>query len=390
MRIILNPASSEEYDIRMLSSLSKALEELGHQTILLKKQFKNRELLEFIKSDKDVLFQVNQFTNFNLRSRYPHIKIVSWFQDIFPSISQSIENFNLTENDLFYTLGDPKVLGFNNTKKLYVKPFYSGADFKQEISMEKKYDFSMVGSILPAPSGSRFFQGGEISIRQLTIMYIKQLLKPIFLILKKKKNRNFFKIVEQNYEFLNGSLDIGALENIMKIEGAPERAVDFLCREYPRILDRYNLINLALKVSDNLILAGSGYNSYKNFQKFSLGLIKDQKKIEKIFYSSKINLTNNTHGLALHSRVIECMACEGFVMSHNSPRDNTHGGFLKNFEEGKHFAFYDKNNFSESVSKYLKDEKLRINIGKEAKKIILAEHSWKKRAEELLSDLKQV
>ena len=44
----------------MLSSLSKALEELGHQTILLKKQFKNRELLEFIKSDKDVLFQVNQ------------------------------------------------------------------------------------------------------------------------------------------------------------------------------------------------------------------------------------------------------------------------------------------------------------------------------------------
>ena len=31
MRIILNPASSEEYDIRMLSSLSKALEELGHQ-----------------------------------------------------------------------------------------------------------------------------------------------------------------------------------------------------------------------------------------------------------------------------------------------------------------------------------------------------------------------
>ena len=44
----------------------------------------------------------------------------------------------------------------------------------------------------------------------------------------------------------------------MKIEGAPKRAVDFLCREYPRILDRYNLINLALKVSDNLILAAFG------------------------------------------------------------------------------------------------------------------------------------
>ncbi len=388
MRIILNPASSKEYDIRMLSSFSKALEELGHQTILLKKQFKNREMLEFIKTDKDVLFQVNQFTNFNLRSRYPHIRIVSWFQDIFPSISQSIEKFNLTENDLFYTLGDPKVLGFNNTKKLYVKPFYSGADFKQATSVEKKYDLSLVGSILPAPSGSKFYDSQEIVFTHLTKIKIKHLLKSIIFFLLKKKIPNFFEIIEQNYDFLNGSLDIGALENIMKTEGAPEYAVDFLCREYPRILDRYNLINLALKVSNNLILAGSGYNSYSNFKKFSHGLITDQKKIEKIFYSSKINLTNNTHGLALHSRVIECMACEGFVMSHKSPRDNTHGGFLKNFEEGKHFAFYDKNNFSETVTKYLKDEKLRMNIGKEAKKIILAEHSWKKRAEELLRDLK--
>ena len=84
-----------------------------------------------------------------------------------------------------------------------------------------------------------------------------------------------------------------------------------------------------MKVSDNLILAGSDIILIK-FSKIFTWSNKRQKKIEKIFYSSKINLTNNTHGLALHSRVIECMACEGFVMSHNSPRDNTHGGFLKN------------------------------------------------------------
>ena len=49
-------------------------------------------------------------------------------------------------------------------------------------------------------------------------------------------------------------------------------------------------------------------------------------------------------------------------MTHRSPNDYKVGGALNDFEENKHFGFYDPFNFKESTEKFLNDIKFRNKI----------------------------
>jgi len=91
---------------------------------------------------------------------------------------------------------------------------------------------------------------------------------------------------------------------------AIESAINYYAQTYPRLLDRVTLINEILQVSNSLELYGPGWNTHPSFNKYHKGIINDQNKLLDIYLRSRINLANNTHGLGLHSRTLECMAEE--------------------------------------------------------------------------------
>src|ERR1039457_1675533 len=110
-------------------------------------------------------------------------------------------------------------------------------------------------------------------------------------------------------------------------------------------MDRRTLIDAASKVSKSLELYGPGLSAHEFTVPFFKGVIDTQDGLLDVYCRSKINLSNNTHGLGLHSRTLECMAVGGFIFTHESPHDNKAGGMLTSFEPGVHYGSYTPENF---------------------------------------------
>jgi glycosyltransferase involved in cell wall biosynthesis len=70
---------------------------------------------------------------------------------------------------------------------------------------------------------------------------------------------------------------------------------------------------------------------------------------------------------------------------HSSPR---HPGCLENaLEPNVHFGLYNSDNLTDTIEYWLSNPKKRINGVIEARKIFASDHSWDKRAEQILDDL---
>lgn len=167
-----------------------------------------------------------------------------------------------------------------------------------------------------------------------------------------------------------------------------ERVLSYFTREYPRFLDRQRLIDLTLKVSDSLELYGPGWQTHPAYAPYAKGFITDQTGLLEVYSRSRINLANNTHGLGLHSRTLECMAIGGFIFTHSSPNDEKPGGLLTSFTPDQHFGIFSPENFRERAKYWLDHEKERKEAGKLAQGIVKKSHCWHHRAQQIVNDLK--
>lgn len=166
-----------------------------------------------------------------------------------------------------------------------------------------------------------------------------------------------------------------------------EKSINYFAREYPRLLDREALINGALQVSGSLELYGPGWDTHPAFNPYAKGVIDTQEGLLDVYRRSRINLANNTHGLGLHSRTLECMAVGGFVFTHESPHDNKPGGMLTSFEPSVHYGVFTPENLHEEAHRWLADEAGRRRIGQQAAAIVRERHRWHHRARQILDDL---
>jgi len=169
---------------------------------------------------------------------------------------------------------------------------------------------------------------------------------------------------------------------------SPQRkAISYFAQSYPRVMDRVALVEAAARVSKSLELYGPGLSSHEFTHPYLKGVIEDQDELLTIYCRSKINLNNNTHGLGLHSRTLECMAVGGFIFMHESPHDNKSGGMHTEFEPGVHYGSYTPENFHEEALRWLGDNCGRIRAGMQAKSIIRDRHCWHHRAQQIIDDL---
>lgn len=165
------------------------------------------------------------------------------------------------------------------------------------------------------------------------------------------------------------------------------KAISFFSQSYPRIMDRVALIEATSRISKSLELYGPGLSSHEFARPYFKGVIDKQDELLKVYCRSKINLSNNTHGLGLHSRTLECMAVGGFIFMHESPHDNKAGGMLTSFEPGVHYGSYTPENFTEEAVRWLKDDSGRMRAGMRAESVIRERHCWHHRAQQIIDDL---
>lgn len=165
------------------------------------------------------------------------------------------------------------------------------------------------------------------------------------------------------------------------------QAISYFSQSYPRIMDRIALVDAASRVSKSLELYGPGLSAHAFAQPYLKGVLETQEELLDVYCRSKINLSNNTHGLGLHSRVLECMAVGGFIFMHESPHDYKVGGMLTAFEPGVHFGSYTPENFEEEAIRWLRDDRDRRRVGMRAQSVILEQHCWRHRAQQIIDDL---
>lgn len=167
------------------------------------------------------------------------------------------------------------------------------------------------------------------------------------------------------------------------------KATGYFAQSYPRIMDRKLLTQLASRVTDSLELYGPGLVAHAFTRPYYKGVIENIDELLRVYCRSKINLNNNTHGLGLHSRTLECMAVGGFIFMHDSPHDTKAGGMLTEFEPDAHYGRYTVENFHEEAARWLKDSEGRLRAGRRAAERIRQRHCWHHRASQIIEDLER-
>ncbi len=432
MKIFLFPNYNSSYDIRMVKGLGKAFIDFGHEVKIFRQPVSSSSLEILVKEyNPDLIFQINQFRPTNMQNK--KFRHVSWFQDVFPSTVRSIPN-NFKDGDIVYTLGNKESLGLENLRNVKHDCLVTGVDpvitkFNSKNTI-LDIDCSLCGFIPTIPEintkRSAYIRWTLANIiRKIPVIRSIDTVRLFLNILgspfPKQMLYDMMSIVEMNYESLSGNLNIktisdklikiaqkycyyepaniqqkinikeiknlGIGKNIYSSNLAVENLIDWCSREYPRYLDRHDLVEKLQNLNIALRVYGKGWERFSEFKNFFFGEITNLTDLLNVYQNSKVNLSNNTHGLGLHSRVLECMAVGGFILMHNSPNDNKPGGILTEFEEGKHFSFYNYQNLQNEIVSWLKDEQKRKKIAENARLIIQKKHLWKHRASQILKDL---
>lgn len=165
------------------------------------------------------------------------------------------------------------------------------------------------------------------------------------------------------------------------------KAISYFAQSYPRIVERKALVEAAARVSSSLVLYGPGLSAHAFAKPYFKGVLETREQLLSVYCRSKINLSNNTHGLGLHSRTLECMAVGGFIFMHESPHDKKAGGMLTSFEPGVHYGSYNPENFVTEAERWLKDDRGRIRTGMRAESVVRERHRWHHRAQQIIDDL---
>lgn len=424
-RILITPNVSAPYDHRMVAGLASAFRSMGVDAHASADPLHPSTILDLTeKHNIDTVIQINRTRSpeFELP---PNVRHISWFQDVFPETQASFPEL-FRESDILYTLGDPKVLGVDVDIPCPVIPLFTGVDRNTLkfncIAQQQRLDISLCGGLPRRICSSRN------SLAE-SMYWIDRLLAPIlpqkishilndwrrslysgdyviphfsFEEINEMKN-----IIASHYRPLRGEIDIHQLAQAiinessgvkrLKQSRSPNRessynasikkAIDYFSHAYPRVLDRELLASLASQATQSLAFYGNGLNKYDFPKPYYRGVLETQDELLKIYCESKINLHNNTHGLGLHSRTLECMAVGGFIFTHQSPHDTQPGGIATCFEPNVHYGAYEPNTFIDQATYWLANDKKRIQIGRNAKAIIQESHCWEHRAIQVLEDL---
>jgi len=420
MKILLIPNFSSQVDLKILKNLAKALSDRGHSCEVslfplcqnknfpadgnsISQRFKKTEREIYKNLNIDVLLEINRFRSNYLNKKIIHI---NWVQDL--PFSEKSKLSKTYPKSIIYTYGSPEFFGFTKTNFVGVHSLLSAyAENENNESDLRKYDLNLLGYMSPLWEIAReddgyypksFSSNERDPLLLLAFKEIIQKPRTLFSLLCQDLPLNYsrffatyefeklLKKIKEIYEPLSGFLDYQTKPE--NLGGFQKKLWNYLFVEYPRYKDRLILFNKIKELPSNISKIVAGPNWKKYYPEFHyVGEYKDEVQI---FEKSKITVHNNTHGLGLHPRIFECVACGSFPIMHGTPHRKEYGSLEEALEPGRHFALYTKDNFQEVVQYWIKNDEKRKKGVQEAQAIFSENHSWDKRASQILEDIKNL
>ena len=421
MKYLLIPNTSNPYDLNLLKSLAVGFQLMGHSASTLSiplsphhSDYTRRNLRAargflhapgisfkdiFQNISADCVIEVNRFRSKHLNHNIRHI---SWFQDIRPTDFLRVLEYakNIRSGDLIYLLGDKQHFGMQGNSE-NIKCLLSGISKDAIIPGHGfehcKYDVNLLGYF----SDLMDRQDIDLPFSRLEFLISEFLRSPrsvLKLLFSEECDFNLHKLqydktyiniekgIISRYKPLHGEMLPPAFEQMNG--NVNKQIINRLYTEIPRKMDRtilfeklYELYKKGIKV----LIAGKNWPDI--FQGYSF-VHPHVAHPAQIYQKSFMTIHNNTHGLGIHSRVLEAMAAGSFVMMHPSPHSRLPGGMDSTFEPDVNYGLYSGDNLVEKVKEWLADEDRRKKGIAENQKILLAKHLWEHRAEQILRDLK--
>lgn len=413
MKITLVPNTDDFYDRKQLYELAAEFKNAGYQTetfdqpitdisnkVCEQSRISPKAIEENYKNLKtDILFEVNRIRAKSLNKKTRHI---SWFQDLKPSEIDPFLHYNETKktSDLVYLLGDKKHFGLSSSNAR-IGSLFTGLNEEQLrpnnlTDRLKPFDLNLTGyypafpiNSTPGKKESRATILLKEIIRRPRLLYEIVFNKKMHLNLERFKASKFFGMVNNHIKLSYKPLG-GLMPSAKEIQ--PKNKIDALIYdllyvEQPRLIDRAVLFNILKKLhlsGKKILITGKNWNSA--FPDHEFILPHSETPVE-IFSKSKITLHNNTHGIGIHSRVLEAMAAGSFIMMHASPHSGLPGGIDSSFLPDVHYGLYTKDNLAERVEHWLEQGQKRENAIEGCRGILRDRHLWRHRVSQILEDL---
>lgn len=325
----------------------------------------------------DFVFEINRSRNQipELDERFLH---VCWMQDI-QSLGERLDQ-DFGGSDLTYFIFPPSAMGYPrdlDEEVSYLLPATSPDLFEFRVE-QSIFDFSFIGQMFAPISEALRNRAIEAQGRQCGT--IGELLD--FLELKGVRHSTHSiqetgVVLDEFVRRYNPDIDSSTIEP----------AIKNLSDEYfPRLTERRQLLDGALDISGKVGFFGTGpWHEWPRFHGHFGGYISRPSKMAEVFRRTKVNLHNGP--CSMIARVLDCMATGGAIMVNRCRWDGTPFGIDRHFAAGRHFVEYDFDNFEQVARKTLEDSDRRRRIGADAAKTVRASHTWRHRAEQILSDV---
>lgn len=421
MNFVLVPNVHSVYDISQLRELSRSLILLGHDAVVMnhpifphpndvtesnlkalrenlhRPKLTIKELYKRINAD--CILEVNRLRSNHLPNKVRHI---SWFQDVRPTDHKTILDYasNVKSGDLIYLLGDKNHFGITD-HKIPLRCLLAGINpnlIKKPENLKKTlYDVNLIGYFSDLKDRPRFSL--SISRMQFYLQEFVRSPRSLYRLLTREESdfnldRLMFDKIYIDYEKhftsaykpLCGQMILPPLQKMNS--NINKRILNRLFTEIPRKQDRLILFEKIFELHQkgkSVFVAGK--NAQTLFPNLSF-VHSHAPNAYDIFSSSAITLHNNTHGLGIHSRVLEAMAAGSFVMMHGSPHSHLSGGIDSTFERDVHYGLYTADNICEKVENWLDSIDARKRAISQNNDILRAKHLWEYRAKQILRDLK--
>ncbi|MDI6703314.1 MAG: glycosyltransferase [bacterium] len=359
--------------------ISSGFQELGHKTCISIEQddisrithdFLQKSLAEF---KPDMIFNIDHLRTERQEDLFPKgIPFVTWIQDDMPNLFNKEYVKRLSDRDFIYLLFSsfaPKCYesGYKEIKML--PSACNPKIYNLDVETKKEYecDLAFVSHCSP-PQPNPEYPGLIERITEIRMSSSERITYgdlDYWLDCIKRAEREL-------------SMDISE-------DKIPEilRYIDFCVNRY---VNRIKPILWAEELGIKIKLYGKGWEEIPRLRRYAMGPVTPGEVLKSVYHSAKIHLHISEVEGAFHSRVLECIASGGFILMFRPLKLEEISNYLTIERD---IILYDsKKDFQEKVRFYLNNETERKKISESGREKILKEHTYKRRAESIIQDIR--
>lgn len=371
-----------DHYLNMLWGLKRAFEKQGITCIIGWPLLRPDALKIFLdRFSPDLVMEINR-TRHQARVLPPHVKHIAWVQDGTLAFDQDLDHFG--GSDRTYFMAQPEAVGYDpallqrDEHYGFLLPAADPEVYRPLPAASYSYDFSFAGFIpqLPARSmGPTYFlrQGAEWV---LTWQELEALLR--------EANVFQWSVGDCAYPMIHQRLasHLGLAPDEFAIPDVSYPNVTSMMR----LLDRKDLLEQALEISNSLLINGpDNWLRWPQFAPHYKGMLYDARALSDSYRSSRIVLHNGVS--ALHPRTFECLACGALLAINRCYTDDKPGSIQNYLTPGEHYIEYGFPDVREVLRETLADEARAERIRSAARERVLAHHTWDHRVAQLLREL---